>query len=154
MYIQKRENPIVNRLNKTKVERIVDHEEERQERIKKENAVKRAAAAEKVRQRACFYVRKVTDCQVSTCRKKLRSYLLSSARPRKRRDLTTSYSKVMTRRTSRGNPSGRWRMTSCDSIYVPVPIQQPRFSVGSVGSIRFFMRLDIQSTTTHLNRQK
>lgn len=45
VYIQKRENPIINRLNKTKVEREVDHEEERQERIKKENAIKRTAAA-------------------------------------------------------------------------------------------------------------
>jgi len=49
VYIQKRENPIVNRLNKTKVERQVDHEQERQERIKRENAVKRTAAAAQVR---------------------------------------------------------------------------------------------------------
>ncbi|KAF8877145.1 hypothetical protein CPB84DRAFT_1817617 [Gymnopilus junonius] len=39
--------PIVNRLNKTKVERDVDHEQERVDRVKAENAVKRAAAAEK-----------------------------------------------------------------------------------------------------------
>jgi len=45
VYIQKRENPIVNRLNKTKAERHVDHEQERQERIKRENTIKRAAAA-------------------------------------------------------------------------------------------------------------
>ena len=44
----KRENAIVNRLNKTKVERVVDHEAERIERVKRENAVKRAAAASKV----------------------------------------------------------------------------------------------------------
>lgn len=49
VYIQKRENPIVKRLNKTKVEREVDHEEERQERIKKENAVKKAEAVAQVR---------------------------------------------------------------------------------------------------------
>lgn len=48
VYVEKRENPIVNRLNKTKEERQVDHEQERVDRIKKENAVKRAAAAEKV----------------------------------------------------------------------------------------------------------
>ncbi|KAI0671177.1 cytoplasmic protein [Trametes maxima] len=47
VHIPKRENPIVNRLNKTKVEREVDHEQERVERIKQENAVKRAAAAAK-----------------------------------------------------------------------------------------------------------
>ncbi|KAE9396130.1 DUF814-domain-containing protein [Gymnopus androsaceus JB14] len=47
LYVIKRENPIVNRLNKTKVEREVDHEQERIERIKKESAVRRAAAAEK-----------------------------------------------------------------------------------------------------------
>lgn len=48
MHVPKRENVIVNRLNKTKVEREVDHENEKVERIKKENAVKRAAAAAKV----------------------------------------------------------------------------------------------------------
>jgi len=48
VYIPKRENTIVNRLNKTKVERVVDHEAEQIERIKLENADKRAAAAAKV----------------------------------------------------------------------------------------------------------
>lgn len=48
MHVPKRENVIVNRLNKTKVEREVDHENEKVERIKKENAVKRAAAVAKV----------------------------------------------------------------------------------------------------------
>ena len=38
----------MNRLNKTKVEQQVDHEQERIERVKEENAVKRAAAAQKV----------------------------------------------------------------------------------------------------------
>ncbi|RDX48842.1 cytoplasmic protein [Polyporus arcularius HHB13444] len=46
-YVAKRDNAIVNRLNKTKVERQVDHEQERIERIKKENAAKRAIAAQK-----------------------------------------------------------------------------------------------------------
>jgi len=54
VYIQKRDNPIVNRLNKTKVERQVDHEQERQERIKRENAVKSAAAAARVRWQLMF----------------------------------------------------------------------------------------------------
>ncbi|KAF8659690.1 hypothetical protein AX16_001793 [Volvariella volvacea WC 439] len=47
VHVAKRENPIVNRLNKTKVEREVDHEQERVDRIKKENAIKRVQAAEK-----------------------------------------------------------------------------------------------------------
>lgn len=47
VYIEKRENAIVNRLNKTKVEREVNHEQERVDRLKKETAIKRAAAAEK-----------------------------------------------------------------------------------------------------------
>ena len=38
----------MNRLNKTKVEREVDHEQERVDRLKKENAVRRAAAQAKV----------------------------------------------------------------------------------------------------------
>ena len=49
VYIQKRENVIINRLNKTKVERQVDHEQERQDRVKRENEVKRAAAVAQVR---------------------------------------------------------------------------------------------------------
>lgn len=49
VHIPKRENVIVNRLNKTKVERDVDHEQERVERIKKENAEKRVIAAQNVR---------------------------------------------------------------------------------------------------------
>ena len=48
VHVDERDNRIVNRLNKTKIERNVDHEEERIDRIKQENAVKRAAAAEKV----------------------------------------------------------------------------------------------------------
>lgn len=55
VYIPKRENAIVNRLNKTKVERVVDHEAEQIERIKQENAVKRAAAAAKVRPPRPFF---------------------------------------------------------------------------------------------------
>jgi hypothetical protein len=46
VHIEKRENPIINRLNKTKLERAVDHEQERIERVKKETARKRAEAAE------------------------------------------------------------------------------------------------------------
>jgi hypothetical protein len=49
VYIAKRDNVIVNRLNKTKVEKEVNHEQERVDRLKKEGTVKRAAAAAKVR---------------------------------------------------------------------------------------------------------
>ena len=48
MHIAKRENSIVNRLDKTKTEREVNHEQERVDRLKAEAAQKRAAAAEKV----------------------------------------------------------------------------------------------------------
>jgi len=47
VHIATRENVIVNRLNKTKVERVVDHEQERVDRVKKENAVKRGIANER-----------------------------------------------------------------------------------------------------------
>lgn len=49
VHVPQRENVIVNRLNKTKVEREVDHEQEKIERQKVESAVRRAAAAEQVR---------------------------------------------------------------------------------------------------------
>ncbi|KIM74830.1 hypothetical protein PILCRDRAFT_827893 [Piloderma croceum F 1598] len=47
VHVETRQNPIVNRLNKTKVEKQVDHEQERIDRIKAESAVKRAATAAK-----------------------------------------------------------------------------------------------------------
>jgi len=52
VHVASRENAIVNRLNKTKVEREVDHEHERIDRIKRENAVKRAAVAQKKKEDA------------------------------------------------------------------------------------------------------
>ncbi|KAF8529320.1 hypothetical protein BU17DRAFT_10528, partial [Hysterangium stoloniferum] len=65
--VAKRENPIINRLNKTKVEKEVDHEQEKVERLKVEAAVRRAAAAE----------RKKTDLELARAReaeKAARSY--------------------------------------------------------------------------------
>jgi len=47
IHVPKRENPIVNRLNKTKEERVVDHEQERIDRLKAENAVRREEANRK-----------------------------------------------------------------------------------------------------------
>ncbi|TEB39967.1 cytoplasmic protein [Coprinellus micaceus] len=47
VHVPTRQNSIVNRLNKTKIEKEVDHEEERVERLKKEGAVKRAVANER-----------------------------------------------------------------------------------------------------------
>ncbi|KAF7293804.1 NFACT-R-1 domain-containing protein [Mycena chlorophos] len=46
VHVPKRENPIVNRLTKTKVERVVDHEAERIERMRKEGVMRRAVATE------------------------------------------------------------------------------------------------------------
>ncbi|KIK76720.1 hypothetical protein PAXRUDRAFT_835250 [Paxillus rubicundulus Ve08.2h10] len=52
IHVGKRENPIVNRLNKTKVEKQVDHEQEKIDRIKEENAQKRAVAAQRKKEEA------------------------------------------------------------------------------------------------------
>lgn len=48
-HVPERINAIVNRLAKTKVERVVDHEVDRIEREKEESKVKRLEANEKVR---------------------------------------------------------------------------------------------------------
>ncbi|KZS93817.1 cytoplasmic protein [Sistotremastrum niveocremeum HHB9708] len=45
VHIATRENAIVNRLNKTKLEKEVDHEQEKTDRLKAEGAKRRAAAA-------------------------------------------------------------------------------------------------------------
>ncbi|EJD53472.1 DUF814-domain-containing protein [Auricularia subglabra TFB-10046 SS5] len=47
VHVETRVNAIVNRLNKTKTERVVDHEAERVDRLKTEAAERRRAAAEK-----------------------------------------------------------------------------------------------------------
>ncbi|WVO13989.1 hypothetical protein L204_101614 [Cryptococcus depauperatus] len=47
--VQSRENAIVNRLNKTKVEKEVDHETERQERLRAEGKKKKEEAVERTR---------------------------------------------------------------------------------------------------------
>lgn len=52
VYVAARDNAIVNRLNKTKVEREVDHEQERQDREKELNRQRRAEANERVSQNA------------------------------------------------------------------------------------------------------
>lgn len=49
-HISTRDNVIVNRLNKTKVEREVDHEAERQERLRVEGRKKKTEAIERVSQ--------------------------------------------------------------------------------------------------------
>lgn len=48
MHVPARENLIVNRLNKTKIEREVDHEADRQDRLRAEGRVKKAQAQEVV----------------------------------------------------------------------------------------------------------
>ncbi|EJU02960.1 cytoplasmic protein [Dacryopinax primogenitus] len=52
VHVAARENAIVNRLNKTKVEREVDHEAERQARLRVEGQARKAAAQEKKKQEA------------------------------------------------------------------------------------------------------
>ncbi|KAJ7051792.1 cytoplasmic protein [Mycena amicta] len=67
VHVPTRENAIVNRLNKTKSERVVDHEQERVDRMKREGAARRAIAAEK--KKADAELAKVREVE-----KKMRSY--------------------------------------------------------------------------------
>lgn len=48
-HVSTRDNAIVNRLNKTKVEKEVDHEAERQERLRLEGKKKKAEAIERAK---------------------------------------------------------------------------------------------------------
>lgn len=47
-HVSTRDNAIVNRLNKTKIEKEIDHEAERQERLRFEGRKKKAEAIERV----------------------------------------------------------------------------------------------------------
>ncbi|KAJ7051767.1 cytoplasmic protein [Mycena amicta] len=67
VHVPTRENAIVNRLNKTKSERVVEHEQERVDRMKREGAARRAIAAEK--KKADAELAKVREVE-----KKMRSY--------------------------------------------------------------------------------
>ncbi|WVR05160.1 hypothetical protein IAU60_002172 [Kwoniella sp. DSM 27419] len=67
VHVSTRDNAIVNRLNKTKVEKEVDHEAERQDRLREEGRKKKADAIERAKQEA--EQRKAWDEQ-----KKARSY--------------------------------------------------------------------------------
>ena len=49
VYVETRQNPIVNRLNKTKKEREANLEQELQDKLRKEKNDSRAVAAKKVR---------------------------------------------------------------------------------------------------------
>lgn len=48
VHVATRDNAIVNRLNKTKIEKEVDHEGDRQDRLKAEGRKKKAVAEERV----------------------------------------------------------------------------------------------------------
>jgi len=48
VHVQTRDNAIVNRLNKTKIEKEVDHESDRQERLRLEGRKKKAEVLERV----------------------------------------------------------------------------------------------------------
>jgi hypothetical protein len=61
VHVTTRDNAIVNRMNKTKVEREVDHEAERQARLKEEGRTKKAEATERVSRRT-FYVSCARRC--------------------------------------------------------------------------------------------
>ncbi|WWD16051.1 hypothetical protein CI109_100476 [Kwoniella shandongensis] len=50
VHVATRDNVIVNRLNKTKVEKEVDHEAERQDRLREEGRKKKAEATERAKQ--------------------------------------------------------------------------------------------------------
>ncbi|KAF7324180.1 NFACT-R-1 domain-containing protein [Mycena kentingensis (nom. inval.)] len=67
VHVEKRLNPIVNRLTKTKLERAVDHEAERVEREKRDGAARRAVANEKKKADAELAKQREAD-------KKARSY--------------------------------------------------------------------------------
>jgi hypothetical protein len=48
VHVLTRDNAIVNRLNKTKSEKVVDHESERQDRLREEGKKKKVEALERV----------------------------------------------------------------------------------------------------------
>jgi hypothetical protein len=116
VYVTKRENAIVNRLNKTKDERVVDHEQERIDRIKKENAIKRAAAAEKViKQLEKDDPNLNADIYVNFRKSKMLNWQKPEKRKR-RRGHTTPYSMWKKTRAYHGRLVESWRKISCNNF--------------------------------------
>lgn len=54
-HVKEKDNAIVNRLNKTKREVEVDHEAEKQDRLREEGRKKKAKAIEEVSTRCCCF---------------------------------------------------------------------------------------------------
>lgn len=119
VHVSTRQNPIVNRLNKTKVEKQVDHEQERIDRIKAENAAKRSAANAKVR---FTFVTLLIQCTgpyfFGVCRRKQTLSLLAPEKQRRQPGLTTPFSMgkwTKMRSRNRGRLGRNLRKTLCES---------------------------------------
>ena len=114
VYVEKRENPIVNRLNKTKEERQVDHEQERVDRIKKENAIKRVAAAEKVPSRISGITpHLLIRLHQLTRGSKMRNWP-NPGKPRKLHDPMTHSSMSKKTMIHHGRLGENWKTISCN----------------------------------------
>jgi hypothetical protein len=114
VYVEKRENPIVNRLNKTKVEKAVDHEQEKQDRLKAESTQRRAEAIKQVSLRVYEPWYSVTDSIIwcDFCRKRLLKNSLNNGKPRKQqgRMICCPLTRTSTTRRIR---CWVWTMTLC-----------------------------------------
>ena len=111
MHIATRENAIVNRLNKTKEERVVDHEQERVDRIKAANAMKRAAALEKV----ALSLKSLFRCLILyPVRKRKMPNFPSRERQRRRLGHMICWTTLRKTKALQRSTDESWKKTSCN----------------------------------------
>ena len=87
VHVAARENPIVNRLNKTKVEREVDHEAEKTLRLQEEASKRRAEMAAKV----CLYHPHKFHCNTHSQNVLQRKAELELTQKREAQEMARSY---------------------------------------------------------------
>lgn len=117
VHVATRQNVIVNRLNKTKIVKEVDHEQERVDRIKAESAVRRAAAVAQVSVHGSYTV-SLVDLTSHDFRERRSLSSRDSERPKRPRDHMICWmrpAKITTRiaRSRRTSLFGIWKTTSC-----------------------------------------
>ena len=74
MHVPARDNVIVNRLNKTKVEKDVDHEQVRQERLREAGRLKKAEAIENVSNKSWPFTLNPQGCLIIPSLRNRRNY--------------------------------------------------------------------------------
>jgi hypothetical protein len=126
VYVPKRENPIVNRLNKTKVEKFPDFRQEKEDRAKELRKKDRSVIAERVRR---FRSRIRRETPTYTTFNRQRKKLVLHVREKSWHIRGTTHTTIGIRRSRSWLPATRTairtgRTISCEKIHILITLKQ------------------------------